>query len=338
MSPKLTPRTLDTPRHRTRYWDAGPPDGPLMIFVHGWPGMGLMWRAQVEAFAAEGWRCIAPDMRGYGASSAPSAPEAYALSEIVQDMVELHDHLGGGPAVWVGHDLGSPVVGALGAHHRDRSRGLVLISVPYLPEAFALPHLLRLVDRRLYPLNEYPDGQWDYYRFYLTHFDRSVSDFEADIAATLSAIYRSGSPDLVGQVFRSALVTRHGGWFGPAHRAPTLPPDPALWPAADFDELVDAFEVTGFRPANAWYLNDEANIAYAREAPGGGRLHQAVLFINGDWDAICDIGRTRLGDPMRQACPGLSVTNVDGAHWLPLERKAETADAIRSWLRAERLA
>ena len=49
-----------------------------MIFLHGWPEIGVMWRAQMQAFAAEGWRCVAPDMRGYGGSSAPEAPEAYA--------------------------------------------------------------------------------------------------------------------------------------------------------------------------------------------------------------------------------------------------------------------
>ena len=56
--------------------------------------------------------------------------------------------------------------------------------------------------------------------------------------------------------------------------------------------------------------------------------------INGDWDGICDITRTRLGDSMRQTCPKLTVTNLQGAHWLPLERKAETIAAIRSWLRS----
>jgi pimeloyl-ACP methyl ester carboxylesterase len=35
-----------------------------MIFVHGWPESGMMWRAQLEAFASKGWHCIAPDMRG----------------------------------------------------------------------------------------------------------------------------------------------------------------------------------------------------------------------------------------------------------------------------------
>jgi pimeloyl-ACP methyl ester carboxylesterase len=75
----LTARTFSSPRHTTRYWEAGPAGGPLMIFLHGWPEIGLVWRAQVEAFAAEGWHCIAPDMRGYGGSSAPSASTAYAL-------------------------------------------------------------------------------------------------------------------------------------------------------------------------------------------------------------------------------------------------------------------
>ncbi|HEX3661705.1 MAG TPA: alpha/beta fold hydrolase [Acidobacteriaceae bacterium] len=105
----------------------------------------------MDAFASEGWRCIAPDMHGYGDSSAPAASAAYALREIVEDMIELHDHLGARPAIWVGHDLGSPVCGALAAHHPECCRGVVLASVPYFPEGFALPSLLPLVDREVYP-------------------------------------------------------------------------------------------------------------------------------------------------------------------------------------------
>jgi len=335
-SPLIT-RSFRSPRHTTRYWEAGPVDGPLMIFLHGWPGIGLMWRAQIEAFSSEGWRCVAPDMRGYGGSSAPIASKAYAISEIVEDMAELHDHLGAPPAVWVGHDLGSPVAGALAAQHGARCRGVVLISVPYFPEGFALPVLLPLIDRRLYPADRYPDGQWDYYRFYLTHFEQTVSDFDADIPATLASIYRTGNPASMGKVSPSALMTLNRGRYGSAHRAPPTAPDPTLWPPADFDALAEAFRAHGFRPVNAWYLNDTANIAYARAAPDGGRLRQPVLFINGGWDAICDIDRSRLGEPMRRACQDLSVTNLEAGHWLPLEAKTESIQAIRSWLEAKRL-
>ena len=63
-APDLRAGFVETARHRTAYLEAGPAEGPLMIFVHGWPGLGLIWRRQLEHFAAAGWRCVAPDMRG----------------------------------------------------------------------------------------------------------------------------------------------------------------------------------------------------------------------------------------------------------------------------------
>jgi pimeloyl-ACP methyl ester carboxylesterase len=333
----LEARTFRSPRHTTSYWEAGPVDGPLMMFIHGWPEIGLIWRAQVEELASEGWRCVAPDMRGYGGSSAPLETGAYQLEHIVGDMVELHDHLGNQPAIWVGHDWGSPVAGAIAARHPARSRGTVLISVPYFPTGFALPTLRPLVDRRLYPADHYPDGQWDYFRFYQTHFEQTVADLEADIPASLASIYRPGNPETIGHVSPTASVTLRGGRFGEARRAPATRPDPALWPPADFETLVEAFRRNGFRAPNAWYLHDSANTAYASAAPEGGRLRHPVLFINGDRDVICDITRNRLGAPMRAACQDLSVVNLAGGHWLPLECKTDVLEAIRSWLGARRL-
>jgi pimeloyl-ACP methyl ester carboxylesterase len=84
-------------------------------------------------------------------------------------------------------------------------------------------------------------------------------------------------------------------------------------------------------------LSDPANRAYAHTAPNSGRLRQPVLFVNGDWDAICDINRSRLGEPMRSACEDLSVTSLPAGHWLPLERKTELVRTIRSWIDEKRL-
>ncbi len=102
--------------------------------------------------------------------------------------------------------------------------------------------------------------------------------------------------------------------------------------------LVQAFKAHGFRAPCAWYLNDDANIAYARKAPNGGRLSQPVLFVNGDLDQICSITGNRHGDPMRAACADLTVTSLPAGHWLPLERKAELVQAIRTWLQTKNLA
>ncbi len=196
----LASRTFRSPRHTTHYLESGPADGPLMIFLHGWPSIGLIWHAQMDAFAADGWHCVAPDLRGYGGSSAPAAKDAYTIEEVVADLVELHDHLGGHPAIWVGHDWGSAVAGALAAHEPDRSRGVVLTSWAYFPQANSLATLVSLVDRTIYPADQYPDGQWDYYRYYTEHFDSAVSDLDADHAATLASVYRPAGPAAVGPV------------------------------------------------------------------------------------------------------------------------------------------
>ena len=333
----LVSRTLNTARHATHFLEAGPPDGPLMIFVHGWPSIGLMWRAQLEAFAALGWRCIAPDLRGFGGSSTPRATDAYTMPQIVVDMVELHDHLGGQPAVWVGHDWGCAVVGALSAHEARRSRGVVLTSLAYQPDGHALHTLVPLVDRTIYPADQYPDGQWDYYRYYTTHFEAAVADLDADKAASLASIFQPGTPAAVAKVSPLAVVTRQNGRFGAAHRAPPTPPVPALWPPADFNILVQALEATSFRGSCAWYVNDDAAITYAREAPNGGRLSQPVLYVNGDFDQVCTTTGNSQGNPMRVACADLAVTSLPSGHWLPLERKTELNQVVSAWLRSKSL-
>jgi len=333
----LTSRIVDTPRHTTHFLECGPADGPLMIFVHGWPSIGLMWRAQMTAFAGDGWHCVAPDLRGYGGSSVPDADDAYTIEEVVADMVDLHDQLGGEAAIWVGHDWGSVVVAELAAHEPGRCRGLVLTSLAYQPDGHALPTVVALVDRSIYPADEFPDGQWDYYRYYTTHFESAVADLDADLTSSLASIFQPGNPANVGKVSPNALVSRNGGRFGAAHHAPPTEPDPALWPPEDFAVLVRTFRAHGFRPGCAWYLNDEANLAYARSALDDGRLSQPVLFVNGDFDQICSITGNRQGNPMRAACADLTETSLPAGHWLPLERKDEHVDVIRAWLREKNL-
>jgi pimeloyl-ACP methyl ester carboxylesterase len=164
-----------------------------------------------------------------------------------------------------------------------------------------------------------------------------VADLDADVAASLASIFQPGNPASVGKVSPNALVTRKGGRFGAMHRAPPTPSDPALWPPADFQILVRAFEEHGFRPSCAWYLNDDTAMAFARRAPDGGRLSLPVLFVNGDFDQICTISGNRQGDPMRAACPDLTVANLPSGHWLPLECKAELIQIVRTWLEDKNL-
>ena len=65
--------------------------------------------------------------------------------------------------------------------------------------------------------------------------------------------------------------------------------------------------------------------------------HTVVESVNGEWDVICSITGNRQSEPMHAACADLTVMNVRAGHWLPLERKAELIQAIRTWLQSKNL-
>src|SRR3954463_12185698 len=104
----MTEHVVKTSRHTTFYLSCGHADATPLIFVHGWPELSISWRHQLQVFAALGFRCLAPDMRGYGRSSIHARHEDYALEHSVRDMIELLDATGRDKAVWIGHDWGSP--------------------------------------------------------------------------------------------------------------------------------------------------------------------------------------------------------------------------------------
>jgi pimeloyl-ACP methyl ester carboxylesterase len=308
-----------------------------MIFVHGWPALSIMWRKQLEHFAALGYRCVAPDMRGYGGSSVPPHPEDYALEPIVEDMVELLHALGAERAIWVGHDWGGPVVWAIAGHQPELCRGIVSLCVPYFARGFAPETLVPLVDRNVYPEAKYPAGQWDYQLFYQSAFEAATAAFEADLPTTFKALFRRGDAREKGRPALTARVSRDGGWFGGAGRAPDLPRDPAVLSQDDLARYVAAFECTGFSGADSWYCNPARNVAYAARVPDEGTLRLPVLFLHANYDTICETVDSRLAEPMRRDCRDLTERTLDTGHWMAAEQPAQVNAAIESWLAARNL-
>ncbi|WP_428390471.1 alpha/beta fold hydrolase [Lichenicoccus sp.] len=225
----------------------------------------------------------------------------------------------------------------MASHHGERCRGVVSLYVPYFARGLALPNLLPLVDRALYPVDQHPVGQWDYWLFYREHFNRAAQDFEADVQATLSLLYRTAAADAVGKPARSSATRANGGWFGPARCAPAMSRDENLISHADFAAMVSAFETTGFGGANAWYMNDAANLAYAAEAPRFGHLTLPALFLHAAYDVVCATVHSRLADPMREDCSNLTEVTITGGHALTLECPDDVNGAIAKWAEANRL-
>ncbi|WP_404713691.1 alpha/beta hydrolase [Sphingomonas sp. MMS24-J13] len=332
MTSGISRHVTESDRHRTAWREAGPADGRLMIFLHGWPELGLVWDPQLAHFAARGWRCIAPDMRGYGGSLVPSEIAAYGVREIVAGMIELHDALGGTPAVWVGHDWGAPIAWGIAAHHAERCLGVAGICVSYFARGLTLDALVPLVDRAIYPIERFPVGQWDYWLYHREQFERSACDLEANVANTIATLYRRAKPRVASEPAAMAGIRANSGWFGSVGVAPTIPRDQNFMSQTAFDTVVQAFAQTGFRGANAWYLNDAPNAAFAAEAPNFGRLSKPTLFIHATEDAVCDTLHTRLAEPMREACANLTEMTVQCGHTVSLEAPAALNTAIEHWV------
>lgn len=112
-------------------------DGPPLVLLHGFPDSGEVWRHQVEPLAAIGRTVIVPDLRGCGASAAPTATSAYRLERLALDVLDLVEALApdSGPFDLAGHDWGAALGWHLAAHHPDRVRRFAALSVGH-PEAY----------------------------------------------------------------------------------------------------------------------------------------------------------------------------------------------------------
>lgn len=327
----ITEHTVKTARHTTGYLACGAEAAPLLIFVHGWPELSRSWRHQLPAFAALGFRCVAPDMRGYGRSSTYTRHEDFAQEVIVQDMLELLASLGRDKAVWIGHDWGSPVVWNMAAHHPDKVVGVASLCVPYLASGFTLDTVVPLVDRAVYPADKFPAGQWDYQFFYEESFDKAVQGFEANIRNVVKALFRKGNPDRVGQPSITAMVRATGGWFG-GGACPDLPRDADVVTEEDVEAYTAALTRNGFFGPDSWYMNHRRNGDYARRAKNGGRLSMPVLFLHGAYDFTCETMHSKLAEPMRRDCADLTEAVVKSGHWMAQERPVDVNRALARWL------
>jgi pimeloyl-ACP methyl ester carboxylesterase len=322
-------------RHTTFFLSCGPAQATPIVFVHGWPELSISWREQLPAFAALGFRAIAPDMRGYGRSSVYPRHEDYALEEIVADMSELLGALGAKKAIWVGHDWGSPVVWSIAQHHSDLCHGVANLCVPYHPEGFAAETVVPLADRSVYPEDKFPAAQWDYLMFYRENFALAEAGFEGDVGATVRLLFRSGNPSGKGKPAPNAYVRANGGWFRGRASAPDLPRDAALLSEEDERRYAAALERNGFFGPDSWYMNWKANLAYAARAKAHWPLKMPVLFMHAAYDYTCETLVSRLAEPMRAYCDNLSEATVASGHWMAQERPVEVNAALAKWLAAQ---
>jgi pimeloyl-ACP methyl ester carboxylesterase len=104
--------------------------GPLMVFLHGFPQCWHMWRYQLAEFAQD-HLVVAPDLRGFNLSSKPKHLHEYGPWAAAQDIRALIEHLGRERLVLVGHDWGAATAWTFALHHPDLLDALVILATPH---------------------------------------------------------------------------------------------------------------------------------------------------------------------------------------------------------------
>ncbi|KAK9288469.1 hypothetical protein L1049_016926 [Liquidambar formosana] len=108
--------------------------GPIILFLHGFPELWYSWRHQILALSSLGYRAVAPDLRGYGDTDAPADPTSYTSLHVVGDLIALLNVIAAEEKVFVvGHDWGALIAWSLCLYRPDRVKALVNLSVAFMP-------------------------------------------------------------------------------------------------------------------------------------------------------------------------------------------------------------
>jgi pimeloyl-ACP methyl ester carboxylesterase len=296
--------------------------GPLVVLCHGFPESWYSWRHQLAALAAAGFHAVAPDMRGYGKTDRPEEIDRYTLFHLVGDMVGVLDALKAEQAVIVGHDWGAPVAWSAALLRPDRFRGVIGLSVPYIPRGRTRP-------TSVMPQN----ADAVFYQLYFQSPGEAEAELERDVGLTLRRLLYSSSGDVPRREGSAdvGMVPRSGGFLTRMRTPETLP---AWLTEADLAFYTSEFARTGFRGGLNWYRNIDRNWELLG-AFAGARVTVPALFIAGDRDLVVSFrGMSELIANLQTFVPELRRTVMlkGCGHWTQQERAAEVNAAILEFL------
>lgn len=246
-------------------YSAGPEQGRPIWLLHGFPECWHSWREQIPALAAAGYRVFAPEMRGYGESSAPAEIADYELLTLCADIRQAMDHFGHEQVAMAGHDWGAVVAWHLALLEPARITRLITMSVPFAGRARR-----PVIDimRELYA---------DRFNYILYFQAPGVAEQElnADIQRTLRLFMQD--QDVFLQK-KPATATLFEGVSAPGML-------PHWCSQADLGVYVQTFSEHGFRGPLNWYRNFERNWQHT-EFLAGQHVQQPTLFLIGDRDPV----------------------------------------------------
>ncbi len=191
-------------------------EGPLVVLLHGFPEFWYSWRLQIPVLVRQGFRVVAPDMRGFNLSDKPSGVRAYRVERLAADVAQLIDRLGERKAAVVGHDWGGMVAWWFAMRHPDRLSRLSVLNCPHPEHALTMMRSRAQLKKSAYMLFfQLPwvperqltrDGGAILRKLYRTDPEREGAFTEADIERYIQAM--SGASTHAALNYYRALLWR----------------------------------------------------------------------------------------------------------------------------------
>ncbi|XP_028789403.1 uncharacterized protein LOC114745416 [Neltuma alba] len=242
-------------------------EGPVVLFLHGFPELWYSWRHQILSLSSRGYRAVAPDLRGYGDTDAPPSVSDYTVFHMVGDLIALLDSMAVDKVFLVGHDWGALIGWYLCMFRPERVKAYVCLSVPLLrrnPKVKTLDGLRAL----------YGDD------YYMCRF-QEPGKAEAEMA-------KVGAE----HVLKNVLTTRKTGppifpkgEYGVGFNPDTPQNLPSWLSQQDLAYFVSKFEKTGFTGGLNYYRN--INLNWELTAPWSeAQVKVPVKFITGELDMV----------------------------------------------------
>eukprot|EP00928_Gymnodinium_smaydae_P087259 TRINITY_DN71544_c0_g1_i1.p1 TRINITY_DN71544_c0_g1~~TRINITY_DN71544_c0_g1_i1.p1 ORF type:complete len:379 (-),score=70.10 TRINITY_DN71544_c0_g1_i1:35-1138(-) len=308
---------------------------PAVLLMHGWPESWYSWRHQLKALDKAGYRAIAPDMRGYGGTSAPVDVAEYNVYTLAADMLALLQHLGISRVALVGHDHGANLGWKLALLHPNVFVCYVAMSVPYGGRSSGPPIETY---RKMFGDERQPETDPNF--FYMLHHQlpNAAADYAQDVPAMFKVLYGDMNGADAAPVTSGKLFVN--GKSEPMWRRAPQPKALHSWISQpELDYFVQEFQRGGWDGGLNWYRVMDIDWLCTPQLKDR-RVETPCAFVAGSKDMVINMfgGAENVEAALAKVCKARPVVKfLSGAgHWIQQERPQEVNTFLLDFLKTHR--
>ena len=292
--------------------------GPLVILLHGFPELPGSWHNQVGPLVEAGYRVVVPYLRGYGYSPILADPAFSSADRLAKDIVGVIDACGEQKAVVVGHDQGADIVWALAQLHPERLRGVVGVSIPFVPQQ----------DRPPYELMREAVGDRFNYVLYFQEPGVAEAELNPNVERFLASMYAATS----GTPTPGAFPDLPAATGTVLQQLPEPDALPAFVDPAVFAESVRMYTRTGFMGGLNIYRVYDLNRAKLAHLAGR-TVDVPAAFVAGERDMALAFVPPRFMTPEYVTDLRTNELIPGAGHWVQQEAPQATTDTLLAFLK-----